>query len=87
MFGETDPDMGSMKVELPWQQLLDMKEDVMDVALPEDRYVRVRRDTHPMKPTHLVGSSPYTLEFAVNYNAEKNDEWVCTYSTHSLSLS
>ena len=48
----------------------------MDVALPQDRYVRVRRQASPMKPTHLVGSSPYTLEFVVNYDAEKHDEWV-----------
>lgn len=82
----TDSDVGpSTKVELPWQQLLDMKEDVMDVALPQDRYVRVRRQASPMKPTHLVGSSPYTLEFVVNYDAEKHKEWVRILDALSFS--
>jgi len=80
----TESELSASKVELPWQQLMDMKEDVMDVALPQDRYVRVRRQASPMKPTHLVGSSPYTLEFVVNYDAEKHDEWVSPTFSYTI---
>jgi len=74
---------GAGTAELPWQQLMEVNRAEMDVPLASDSFVRVRRQS-PMKPTHLVGSSPYTLEFVVNYNPEKHDEWVSPTFSYTI---
>ena len=68
--------------KVPWNQLMAMEEEeTVDIPLADydddARVVRVRRHTpSPMKPTHEVGMSPYTLEFAVNYKESANNQWV-----------
>ena len=37
-----------------------------------------------MKPTHEVGMTPYTLEFAVNYNAAKHSQWVSPTFSYTI---
>ena len=69
--------------DVPWKQLMEMDEETMDIPLPADRYVRIRRQS-PMKPTHEIGMSPYTLEFTVNYNAEKNNQWVSPTFSYTI---
>ena len=71
---------------IPWDEL--MKSDsAIDVPLNGQRYVRVRRQS-PMKPTHEVGKSPYSLEFAVNYEGGPQSNWVSptfSYTIYSLN--
>lgn len=65
--------------KVPWDQLLAMEEEeTLDIPLMADyddgqvvdQMVRVRRHIDvPMKPTHEVGISPYTVDFAKNYEA------------------
>ncbi|EFX62423.1 hypothetical protein DAPPUDRAFT_120249 [Daphnia pulex] len=66
--------------KVPWDQLLAMEEeetvdiplmvDYDDGQVVDERMMRVRRHIDvPMKPTHEVGISPYTVDFAKNYEA------------------
>ena len=73
----------------PWQQqqVKDMQNDEsMDIAIDSGRMMRIRRHTpsSPMKPTHTVGISPYTLEFAVNYKPGVQDNWVSPTFSYTI---
>lgn len=78
--------------KLPWNQLLAMEEEetvdipMADYGDTEDgRVVRVRRHTpSPMKPTHEVGMSPYTLEFAVNYKESAHSQFVSPTFSYTI---
>ena len=75
---------------LQQQQIMDLQHDeTMDVQLDSGRMMRIRRHIPaPMKPTHTVGISPYTLEFAVNYKPGVQDNWVSpTFSYTIFQLS
>lgn len=43
---------------------------------PADKTKRVFRQRHKTPPTHIVGMSPITVEYAVNFNKEKHGKFV-----------
>lgn len=79
---------------IPWERLMAMEEDeTLDIPLSElghgsdDRVMRVKRQSSgpsPMKPTHEVGMSPYTLEFAKNYDEDKHKNWVSPTFSYTI---
>lgn len=90
--GDDLPGDTAISSKLPWNQLLAMEEEesidipMADYGDPDDgRVVRVRRHApSPMKPTHVVGISPYTLEFAVNYKESVNSQWVSPTFSYTI---
>lgn len=89
--GEGDVDR-AISAKVPWSQLMAMEEEeTVDIPLadygdPEDaRVVRVRRNARsPMKPTHQVGMSPYTLEFTENYKESVHGQWVSPTFSYTI---
>jgi hypothetical protein len=79
--------------KLPWNQLLAMEEEeTLDIPLMTDydegggnRIVRVRRHVEvPMKPSHQVGISPYSVDFAKNYDESSNNQWVSPTFSYTI---
>ncbi len=88
--GDTSTD-ALIASKLPWNQLMAMEEEesvdipLADYGNDDPRLVRVRRNTpSPMKPTHEVGMSPYTLEFAKNYKESANNQWVSPTFSYTI---
>lgn len=88
-----DPSMIVSK--LPWNQLLAMEEaESVDIPLTDDygdeggdeRVVRIRRQVtpSPMKPYHVVGMSPYSVDFAANYAEKGNSQWVSPTFSYTI---
>lgn len=48
--------------------------------------VRIRRHAtpSPMKPDHVVGMSPYSVKFAVNYQEDENSQWVSPTFSYTI---
>lgn len=53
-------------------------ENSNDVVVPNqaNKTKRVYKQRHKTPPTHIVGMSPITVEYAVNYNKEKHSQFV-----------
>lgn len=69
--------------DIPWDRLMGLDAKTIDVPISTDRYIRVRRQS-PMKPTHQVGKSPYSLEFAVNYKPDQQYNWVSPTFSYTI---
>lgn len=54
----------------------EQKQIVMAATKNNNKTKRIYKHRHKTPPTHIVGMSPITVEYAVNYNKEKHGQFV-----------